>query len=753
MIRFRNRPAEISIRHHIPGRIRLGIPVLGSRDARNSIMDFVENLQGVVWLRDNPACRSLIIGYDPGAATGTGLLDAVRGHLFGPGPGDDSSSQPEKIACEISECGCSGFQDGGLFWKAVRFAAASAVLGTVLFNRFVLGRAVLQTPLSPLGAAAAVLTLPLLRSGLSSLARGELSKDGFLAAGSLASVAAGEALTSLEILWIDSGAELLSAWIAGRSRKSIAGILDITSHHTFVLEEGVEVERRVEEVRPGDVVVLHTGEKICVDGVIVSGQALVDEAPLSGRPEPGFRQEKDRVHAGTFVHEGVLHVLAEQVGDKTYLARVMHKVQCSLEDRAPVEGAADRLASRLVKMGMGATLVTGLITLSPWRAFTVLLVMACPCATVLAASTAVSAAISAAARRGILIKGGRYLEEIGKCDVALFDKTGTLTTTHPVLQRVVTLNGVTEQDLLQLTCSAETHSHHPLALAIMQEAGARGISPQPHELCEYHLGMGMRSVVRGREVLVGNARLARMFHADPAGMGDEASDLKKQGLTVLYVFQDREPAGLLAFASRVRPEAEQVLSGLRRMGVKRLVMITGDEEASAAHLARSLGIEECYCGIMPRDKAAVVDRFRENGSRVLMVGDGINDALALARADVGVAVGTAGSEVAVEAADIALVRDDLKALEHVYDLSQQTIRTVQQNFWIATGSNVLGVFAGALGMLTPVTAGLVHVVHSLGVLANSSRLLKDATVKKPLLLTQESGAGELQSMGINKHGA
>ena len=723
MIGLNSKKREITIRHHIPGRIRLRIAVLKSDELKKSITQYLENLEGVLWLRENPACSSLVIGFDPKVTSGRDIVDALGSHIY-ISRGESSHTQARESICGTSTCCCAGSQDEAVFKKAVRFAAVSAVLGAVLVQRWILGRAVLQTVSSPLGVATVVLSLPLLRSGISSLSQGQLSKDGFLAAGSLGSAVAGEALTSLEILWIDSGAELLSAWIAGRSRKSIAGILEATSHHTFVLEDGVEVERSVDEVHPGDVVVLHTGEKICVDGVIVSGQALVDEAPLNGRAEPQLRKEKHRVHAGTFVHEGVVHVQAEQVGDKTYLSRVMHKVQCSLEDRAPIEGAADALATRLVRMGVAATLVTGLVTWNPWRAFTVLLVMACPCATVLAASTAVSAALNAAASRGILIKGGRYLEEIGKCDAALFDKTGTLSTTHPVLQQVITSEGTTEQELLQMAVSSETHSHHPLAMAIIHEARSRGINPDHHEVCENHLGMGIRAVIHGREVLVGNARLIRMFKADASAMRQQAEELKSQGLTVLYVYQDKEPAGLLAFASKVRPEAKKVLEALRRLGVKRFAMITGDEEESAAHLGRALGITECYCGIMPGDKAEIVDSFRENGSRVLMVGDGINDALALARADVGVAVGTAGSEVAVEAADIALAREGLEPLEQVYLLSRQTMHTVQQNFWIATGSNVLGVFAGAMGILTPVTAGLVHVTHSLGVLANSSRLLK-----------------------------
>ncbi len=716
--------APYTIRHAIPGRLRVHVPRLRELGPDSHIENRFTEIDGVVWTRINRGCASIIIAHDPQRLPRDALLEHLEAFL-------NSRNQGPRSANGISwgpgsptpDCACAGEEKGMVRKAFIRFAAISVILGGVVFRQSILGRTVTQTATSPLGLAAIFFTAPLARSAMERLKERRVTLEGFLAAGSLAAVASGEAITSLEILWINSGAELLSTWIGERSRKNIASILRITSHHTFVLVEGVEVERSVEDLQPGDRVVLHTGEKISVDGTIVMGQAMVDESPITGRAEPAHKKVDDAVHAGSFVKEGVIHVIAERVGDETYLARVMHKVQCAMENRAPIEGVADRLASSLVKLGLGATLATLLITSSPWRAFTVLLVMACPCATVLAASTAVSAAISAAARRQILIKGGRYLEEVGKCDLVLFDKTGTLTTTEPVLTRIVSLNGHEEKDLLQLACSTETHNHHPLALAILKAAAERGISPLAHEVCEYHLGLGMRAVVQGQELLVGNARLARLFDARVDDMEEEAMALKSQGLTVLYIFRDKIPMGLLCFASPVRPEASEVLRRLRSMGARRFVLVTGDEETSALTLARLLGIEECHAALMPEEKAEIVKRFKEQSWRTLLVGDGINDALALAEADVGVALGTAGSEVAVEAADIALAQDSLQALADVYALSGRTLEVVHQNFWIATGSNIIGVTLGAAGWLSPVTAGLVHVAHSLGVLLNSSRLL------------------------------
>lgn len=691
------------------------------------MLDLLREEPGVRWTRLNPHCASLVVCYDPAALTRHRLLELLRGQVGSPpaAPNRPTRLDSETTATQACHSGgpCGRSREGALRRALIRFAAISVVTGWVVVRRTMFGAVTVQTATSPLGIATLLFTLPLARSGLRRLRQGKISLDGFLAAGSVAATASGEALTALEILWINAGAELLTTWIAERSRKSIASILEITSHHTFVLLDGVEVERRVEDLRPGDVVVLHTGEKVSVDGPVLHGQALVDESPLTGRAETIHKEIGDEVRAGTFVRQGVIRVRAERIGDATYLARVMRAVEGELAHRAPIEGVADRLAANLVRLGLAATAATYVLTASAWRAFTVLLVMACPCATTLAASTAISAAINAAAGRRILIKGGRYLEEAGRCDTVFFDKTGTLTTTEPVLEKVVTLDGMTENDVLGLAGSVETHNHHPLALALLREAKGRGLVPMAHEQCEYHLGLGMRAVIEGRELLVGNARLAGLFQADLTPVREQAAELTRRGLTVLYVIRDGRPLGLLGLASRVRPEAAAVLARLRSLGVRRFALITGDEAHTAEHLAASLGIEDCHAGIMPDDKARLVDQARAAGQRVLMVGDGINDALALTRADVGVALGVAGSEVAVEAADIALAADDLNAVAEVYALSRRSLGVVRQNFWIATGSNLVGLVAGATGLLTPVAAGLVHVVHSLGVLANSSRLL------------------------------
>ncbi|WP_415715439.1 heavy metal translocating P-type ATPase [Maridesulfovibrio sp.] len=706
-----------SIKHSIPGRLRVRVPKL-KRDKLlcSTIERSMQRVNGVSRTRTNHKCATLVIRYNPHDITPEMIFETVR----------ELVAVNTAEICPIkqkNECGCPQVK------SALRyFSFVSAVGGAVLISESLLGITVAQTLFSPLGFLTVLAAAPLVKEAVSKLREKKFGLEGILAGGIVAAVIAGEAMTAFEILWINAGAELLTAWITERSRRAISSILDNTTHHTFVLKDGVEVETEISDLQKGDVVVLHTGEKICVDGSIVDGQGLINEAPITGRADFIHKQQDDQVFAGTFVREGVIYVKAEEVGDKTYLARILHKVEDSLENKTDIETTADKLSVRLVKIGFVCTVGTLALTLDPWRAFTVLLVMACPCATVLSASTPISAAISTAAKNNILIKGGRYLEEVGRCDVACFDKTGTLTGSEPSLEHLHVAGEITEEELLTYALSVETHNHHPLAQAIKHEAETRKLVPLPHNVCEYFLGKGMRAELtenenHSTEILVGNKKLTEQFDVRIGNLSRQVSNLKRKGLTVLYVVKDKEPIGLLAFANTIRQESAITLASLEAGGVTRTVLVTGDEPATANNLAQTLGIPEIHASAMPEEKATLVRNLQSEGGKVMMIGDGINDALALAQADVGVAMGTGGAEVAVEAADIALVDDDLKGLMYVQQLSQDTTRIAYQNFWLATGSNIAGVIMGATGYLSPVMAGLLHILHTMGVIANSSRLL------------------------------
>ncbi len=712
---------QLTIRHAIAGRIRFRSAVLRwNAEASKIFEESLQGLDGIRWVEIHPESASLIVRYDQrivGQEEIVERLSAIspkrsKGAFARTIDEEAKSAKPKRDSRKSS-----------LGFAAARFAGLTLLAGVVFVREAVLKRPLAQTLFSPLGIVVSLAALPMIARGARRIGEGRVTLESFLGGSIVAAAAAGEVAAAFEILWITNGGELLQTWITERSRRAIREILEVAEKETYVLIDGVEVSVPVEQVRAGDTVVLHTGEKIAVDGRIVKGQAVIDEAPITGMAEPVGKTEGDRVFAGTFVRRGVVFVEAEHVGDRTYLARILRMVEDSLENKAPIEGVADRLARNAVKVGFAVTLATLVATRSVWRAFTVMLVMACPCATILAASSAIAAAMNAAARRHILIKGGRYLEEAGRANVICFDKTGTLTANEPELKQIESFGGLSEDALLQLAYSTEIHNNHPVAMAVKKEAEKRGIEAVRHDVCEYYLGKGVRSEIRGDEILVGSHKLMEQFSVEPDKVKDYLEKVKLQGLTLVFVAKNGKLLGAFGIANHDRAGLESVIGFFRRDGFDKMAMITGDSKYSALEMSCRLNFDECRYSVLPEEKAEIVAGLRNRGDKVLMVGDGINDALALAEADIGIAMGAGGSEVAIEAADIALVKDDLTGVVYVRLLSRETIKVVRRNFWIAAGSNIAGVALGAMGILSPVTAGLVHIAHTLGILANSSRLM------------------------------
>jgi cation-transporting P-type ATPase C len=546
----------------------------------------------------------------------------------------------------------------------------------------------------------------------------------FLTAACALAVIAGEALTAVEILWVLSIGTFVEQLIVEKSRKAVSDLLPVAPEKTFALVDGVEVETPVEAVKPGDTVVIHEGERISVDGVVLEGKALVDEAHITGRPDAELRGERDQVFAGTRVVQGTLFVRAEKVGEDTYLSHILKLVQDSLAKPARVESKADELASRLVSLGGLATAATLVVTQSLSRSLSVLLIMSCPCATVLATSTALAAAIANGARRGVLIKGGRILERTQEVDSLVLDKTGTVTMKTPeVLEIIPRAPWQEPAQILRMAAGAEVGSRHPLAGALLAAAESAGLEPERPVEAEVLLGRGVRSALESDIVLVGSSRFMAENGIDPTYFRAKAWKYESSGCSVVYVARNAKLQGMIVVGNPLRPETGRVIAQLREGGIESCALVSGDSLPVVRSLAESLGIEDHRGQLLPGEKAEYVAGLQAAGKSVMMVGDGLNDALALAEARVGVAMGAGGSEVAIEAGDVALLDDNLEGLVHLRYLSQRTFRVIEQNFWMATLTNSVGAGLAVLGLVTPVAAGLLHTLHSLGIMLNSSRIL------------------------------
>ncbi|MDQ7801356.1 MAG: cation-translocating P-type ATPase [Armatimonadota bacterium] len=555
---------------------------------------------------------------------------------------------------------------------------------------------------------------PVFRNVLRAALRGQVVAHTLMTVGLVAAAAVGEWAAAAVVVFFMRVGEFVERFTTERAREAVAHLARLSPHTARVERDGAEVVVPADAVQAGEVVVVRPGEAVPVDGRVVEGTATVDQAAITGEPMPVDVHPGSEVFAASVVRAGYLRIRATAVGPQSTFGRVVRMVQEAERDRGPVQLAADRFSSWYLPVVAGVALLTFLLRKDLLAAAAVL-VVACSCSFALATPVAVLASVGAAARRGVLVKGGRYLELLARADVVLVDKTGTLTVGRPEVVDVVALDGRRPDEVLALAASAEWYSEHPLGEAVRRAAQARQLDVIPPETFEALPGVGVRARVSGRQVTVGKPE--RTAPDGPAGQ------LEQQGRTVVLVTVDGRAAGLLALADRPRPGVAQSLQQLAALGVKRVELLTGDSEAAARELAERLGIA-WRARLLPEDKIEVVRRYQEEGHVVVMVGDGVNDAPALAQAHVGVAMGSAGTAVAAEAAHVVLLREDWSLVPQLFRLARRFMGTVWLNLLFTAAYNVAGLSLAAAGVLSPPLAAAAQSLPDVFILGNSSRLLR-----------------------------
>lgn len=549
----------------------------------------------------------------------------------------------------------------------------------------------------------------------------------------LGSAYLGEYMAAAVVAFMMLAGEFLEELTLQRTRNAVRELVRLAPDAALVDRNGTWVEVPVREVQEGDRVLVRPGERIPVDGVILSGEASITEASITGESMPVDKTTGAKVFAGTTSLTGALVVRADRVGRDTTLGRIIQIVRAAQEQKGATQKVADRFAAHFTPIILIIAAGVWLLTHDLLRVMAVL-VIACPCALVLATPTAVVASVGNAARRGGLIKGGIALEAAGHVTAVAFDKTGTLTQGRPVVAAIEPMGGRQPRDVLQMAGIAEMRSEHPLGRAIVEHARAAGLGLADPEQFTMAFGRGVEAVWGGRRIEVGNQRL--LDDGDPAR--EALLTQERAGRTALVVRVDGEPWGVIALADAVRPQARAIVERLKAMGIRRVVMLTGDHAVTAQAIADEVGITDARAGLLPEQKLDVIRELQAAGEVVAMIGDGVNDAPALVLANVGVAMGAAGTDVALESADIALMGDDLSLLPEILTLSRRAVGIIRQNIWgFAVAVNIVGIALAGSGMLSPIGAAIVHNVASLFVVINSSRLLTFRTRRAHADLTPD----------------
>ena len=509
----------------------------------------------------------------------------------------------------------------------------------------------------------------------------------------------------------------------GRTSEAIRKLMGLQAKTARVLRDGEEREVPVGEVIVGDVVMVRPGEKYPVDGVILEGATSVDESMLTGESVPVAKGVDDAVTGATINIDGAVKFRALRVGKETVLAQIIRMVEQAQGSKAPIQRTADRVSGIFVPIVLGIALVTYILWdfMGPFTPALInavaVLVIACPCALGLATPTAIMVGTGKGAEAGILIKGGEALETAHRLDAVILDKTGTLTKGTPVVTDLLPLGGLSQEELLRLAASAERGSEHPLGKAIVDEAGARGAELLDMRDFRAFPGHGLEAEVGGRKIYLGNEKFMAERGVDATGSVDEVRRLELQGKTVIFIADGDSLLGVIGVADTLRENSAEAVESLQRMGIE-VYMMTGDNERTAQAIAAEAGVSHVMAEVMPDEKAAMVQRLKREGKKVGMVGDGINDAPALAAADVGFAVGT-GTDIAMEASDITLMQGDLTGVVSGIHLSRTVLRKIRQNLFWAFFYNILGIPLAAFGFLSPIVAGAAMAFSSVSVVSNT----------------------------------
>jgi len=675
-------------------------------DCALNIERSVEHLPGVLSAEVSYVLSSATVYYDPHRVEEEKIKKAI--------------TQPGYVVRETLA------QRTRAFWSEMRPLLFMASSGITLALSYISGWLHLGPAYLPTAFAVASLILggyPILKSAIKALFIPDLNVDTLVSIAAIAATSVGAYQEAATVIFIMLLGEFLEHLTVGKARKAISSLIQLAPKTAWVRREQEEVRVPIEEVKAKEIVIVKPGERIPVDGKIISGCGSINQSMLTGESIPIEKGAGDRVYCGTINESGSCEIETTQVAEDTKLAQIKRLILEAQAEKSPTQRVMDRFTRYFIPAILLIALATFLITGDAIRAITILIV-ACPCALVLGTPTAVVAAIGNAARQGILIKGGAYLEQMGRLKTLLMDKTGTLTYGRPKVVGINGLDGLNEKEVLYWAAIAEKRSEHPLAKAITERAEDFGLVIPHPESFENLRGKGVKARWNGKAILLGSVQFLR---EEKITILESAMEVLKQkeseGATSLFLSLDHRLLGLISIADTLREKAKDTIGQIRKEGISEIWMLTGDSEAVANRIGKELGIRY-EANLLPEEKVLRVKEWKKQGQTVAMVGDGVNDAPALAAADVGIAMGAAGTDVAIETADIALMTDELEKIPTAIRLSRKALRVIKENIAFALVFNTVLVFLSAHGWVTMILGAVMHQASSLLVILNSMRLLR-----------------------------
>lgn len=571
---------------------------------------------------------------------------------------------------------------------------------------------------------ALAISLPVLKNGITGLIKDKKANaDTLSTAAIIASIVAGNELSALTITFLSEVAEFITAYSMDRTRKAVSDLLSLGEDVVWKLDSnGNQIKVSIKDIDPGDIIVIHNGEKISVDGTIISGNASVDQSVITGESIPVDKKEGDEVFAGTLVQSGTINVRAVSVGDKTAVSRVIKLVEDATERKAAIQNYADNFSAQLIGLNFFLAATVYLATRNPSKALN-MLIIDYSCGVRLSTATALSMAIASAAKQGVLVKGSDYIEKLSCSDTVILDKTGTVTEGRPVITNIVPANiEISPKKVIQLAAAAEEHSNHPLAGAVLDRCASLGYKIPKHSQIEVVNSKGVKTVVRNKTIYVGSKKFMHHNEIDTSFMNYEVEKITQRGESVLFIAEQDNLLGVVSIRDVLKENMKKAVNRLRYQGVDDVILLTGDMKPQAELIGSKLSADTVHAEVMPETKSEVVIKRRALGANVIMVGDGINDAPALAYADVGIAIGGTRTDVAMEAADITIAKDDPLLIPGIINLSKHTMKIIRQNFMASITLNSAGLLLGTAGVLPVVWGAILHNSTTLAVVLNSARV-------------------------------